>query len=122
MDAAPPIDVVCSSLKDRALVAQIIAQAVLRCRANAVDARSGLDLVVDLESGLLGRRGESAGDTRHHAWHENVVTEALPALTRVMHGDDRPAVGGLTAGMIKLPVGQTPTQIGRASCRERAEI
>ena len=41
--------------------------------------RLGPDLVVDLESGLLGRSRESTSDTRRHARHEDAVAELLPA-------------------------------------------
>jgi hypothetical protein len=57
---------------------------------------------VDLEYGLLGRRGEAALDAPLQARHQDRVTEAFPALLRVVDGDDDPAVRGRAGEVVEL--------------------
>src|SRR3954452_14463998 len=46
---------------------------------------------VDFEGRLVRREGKAAVDPRLHPRHQRVVAKPLPALLRVVHGDDRPA-------------------------------
>src|SRR6478752_5803000 len=61
-------------------------------RRSPVRSGRGPDLVDYLEHRLLRRLGEPAGDACLHTWHQNRVSEGLPALLRVVQGDDGPPV------------------------------
>ena len=61
--------------------------------------------LVHLEGRLIGGRREAAFDALLHARKEDAVTEALPALLRVVHGNDRPTAGGRAGGMEDLTLG-----------------
>src|ERR687883_399315 len=75
-----------------------------------VRSRTGVGpvLVEHLEHRLLWGFGESTRDALLHAWHQDRVSEGLPALLRVVHREDGPAVGGGAGRVEHLPGWQAP--------------
>src|SRR5262249_46358525 len=51
-------------------------------------------------------RGETALDTGEHRRHERVAAKALPAVLRVVDGDDHPAAGRRAGRVEELSLGE----------------
>src|SRR6476620_10581020 len=89
-------------------------------RRSPVRAGRGPDLVDYLEHRLLQRLGEPAGDACLHAWHQRRISEGLPALLRVVQGDDGPPVRRRAGRMELLTGGQAP--VGWVNRRDRGLV
>jgi hypothetical protein len=79
----------------------------------------GNDLV-EINGGLLRRRREPAFDALLHARHQDAVAQLLPALLRVVDGNDGPAAIGRAGGVEDLPVGQA--SLADVNCGERCVV
>src|SRR6476620_10543157 len=89
-------------------------------RRSPVRSGRGPDLVDYLEHRLLQRLGEPAGDACLHAWHQRRISEGLPALLRVVQGDDGPPVRRRAGRMELLTGGQAP--VGWVNRRDRGLV
>src|SRR5215213_3412964 len=81
---------------------------------------SGRELGTDLESLLLGRRGEAAVDTSLHSGHQRPVAKPFPAVLGVMDRDDRPAVCRRASCMKHLTLRQAA--VTRMNGRDRRPV
>src|SRR3970282_2902063 len=67
-------------------------------------------LLVDLERRLLGRYREAGVAEPWETGNQRVVTEALPALTRIPERDHDPPVIRGTGNVVGLPLWETPVR------------